>query len=372
LRRQILAKALIPDEKARTPRFEEERRMRRAVDTHRTAELAGSADGRLEAAAPSEQRRMADLRSVDLNLLVVLDALLTERSVTRAGKRVYLSQSATSNALNRLRRLFDDPLLVRSGRHLELTTLAESLIQPVREALRSIERVLAVDRGGFDPSSDERTFTLLASDYVTTTVLYPVLQHLWVVAPRMRIDVRPITNDLLELLGRDLIDLVILPTHPVAMDEIGRFPHATVSNDPWTGALSPDNHQVGDSITMRQFETLPYVSHSPWPGRPSVVETELERQRVRRNHRAHLSVPFMTLPFLLAGTEAMAFLPKRLGERVQAMDLVRLVESPVDLPPLEEAMFWNPRHDDDPGHAWLRQTILDLSGGLTTSLAVAS
>jgi LysR family transcriptional regulator, nod-box dependent transcriptional activator len=119
---------------------------------------------------PSEQRRLADLRSVDLNLLVVLEALLTERSVTRAGERVYLSQPATSSALNRLRRLFDDPLLVRAGRHLEMTALAESLVYPVSEALRAIERVLSFEPAGSDPSSEQRPFALRTSDYLAATV----------------------------------------------------------------------------------------------------------------------------------------------------------------------------------------------------------
>src|SRR5690348_1345902 len=118
-----------------------------------------------------------NLRSVDLNLLVVLDALLTERSVSRAGQRLGLSQPAVSAALTRLRALFGDPLLVRAGRGLALTRPAEDLIAPVREILTHIEQTL-VERPAFDPTRDVRSFAISASDYATLVLLTPFVRAL--------------------------------------------------------------------------------------------------------------------------------------------------------------------------------------------------
>src|SRR5919198_2534586 len=118
-----------------------------------------------------------NLKSADLNLLVALDALLTERNVTRAAERLSLGQPATSAALRRLRRLFDDQLLVRRGRVMELTPLARTLVTPVREILQGIDGLLSI-RPEFDPECDERSFSVMASDYVALILLRPLLARL--------------------------------------------------------------------------------------------------------------------------------------------------------------------------------------------------
>ncbi len=111
-----------------------------------------------------------DLRRVDLNLLVVLEVLLSERNVTRAARRLNMSQPATSTALARLRKQFDDPLLVKSGRTLRPTVRAQAIVEPLREVLRTLERsVLAAP--GFDPATDSRTFTIMTGDYAAITLL---------------------------------------------------------------------------------------------------------------------------------------------------------------------------------------------------------
>src|SRR4051794_38510851 len=122
------------------------------------------------------------LHQLDLNLLLPLDALLTERHVTRAAARLHLGQSGMSAALSRLRRFFDDELLVRNGNALDLTPLAQALVSPVREAITSVERLLTT-RPHFDPAVDSRTFRVIASDYMTLVLLRPLLARLFADAP---------------------------------------------------------------------------------------------------------------------------------------------------------------------------------------------
>src|SRR5438093_9544645 len=126
---------------------------------------------------------------LDLNLLVALNVLLTEKNISRAAERIHLSQSAMSNALARLRSYFVDELLVPSGRQLILTPRAESLVEPVREVLMRIESTIAA-QPQFDPSTASHTFTLLVSDFTTTVFVPALLERLFHEAPGVRLDLR--------------------------------------------------------------------------------------------------------------------------------------------------------------------------------------
>ena len=117
------------------------------------------------------------LNRFDLNLLVALDALLTERNVTRAAERVFIAQPAMSRALARLRRQFDDPLLIRVGRELRLTPVAQALIEPVRDALLQVQAALGT-RPAFDPARSQRVFSLMVPDFVAPLLMPGVLRNL--------------------------------------------------------------------------------------------------------------------------------------------------------------------------------------------------
>src|ERR1700677_4298632 len=150
------------------------------------------------------------LRRMDLNLVLPLDALLEERHVTRAAESIGIGQPAMSASLARLRRLFGDPLLVRNGRVHELTPLAQALVEPVHATLTSIGQLLATTPH-FDPGTDERTFTVVASDYVTLILLRPLLERLYEEAPHVAVNVIPVSGATQVELERSQVDLVIMP-----------------------------------------------------------------------------------------------------------------------------------------------------------------
>src|SRR5208283_3533861 len=133
-------------------------------------------------------------KGLDLNLLVVLDSLLTERSTTRTGERINLSQSATSGALARLREFFGDPLLIQIGQRMELTPMAEKLAQPVREIILKGESLLDKNQG-FRPETSTRTFRLNMSDYAAAVILTGMLGRLCELAPQVRIEISSIVDE---------------------------------------------------------------------------------------------------------------------------------------------------------------------------------
>ncbi|WP_205739577.1 LysR family transcriptional regulator [Georgenia sp. SYP-B2076] len=301
------------------------------------------------------------LANVDLNVLVALDALLAERSVTRAAERLMIGQSAMSSTLARLRRLFDDPLLVRQGRVLVPTPLAESLAAPVREALSIVESVLAV-RTDFDPTTDQRTFTISASDYIALVLLRPLLERLNEEAPNVRVNILPINPvGFTDALRRNETDLLILPRELLGAD-VG-YPHKTLFADRYLVAVDRDHPEVGDVITVEQFSALPYLAYRAGAliGLP---ETQLDQQQIPRNLQV-TAQSFVVAPFLLRGTGLIMLIHERLGRLLAEQARLRLLDPPMPLVALQEVMVWTSRHTADVGHQWLRGRLLELAAEVT-------
>lgn len=295
-----------------------------------------------------------NLRNVDLNLLVALEALLTERSVSRAGKRIGLSQPAMSGALARLRKLFQDPLLVRVGRDLALTQTAEDLIVPVREILTQIEQTLQ-RRPAFVPTTDSRTFSISASDYATLVLLVPFLQALAVEAPGITINLLPRSSDVRKLLQADQADLVVEPRELLGDTD---FPTRHLFSDRWLCAVDADNPHVPKSrITLEKYLQLPHLIYSIGTDRQlNLADRHLEKLGIHR--RIEITVEsFLLVPFLLQGTPLASLVLERAAQRLTAAAHIRTLRPPVPLPDINEAMYWHPRHTADPGHRWLRERL---------------
>jgi DNA-binding transcriptional LysR family regulator len=293
-----------------------------------------------------------NLNGVDLNLLLALDALLAERSVTLAAERLHLGQPAMSAALGRLRKLFDDPLLTRLGGELIPTPLAETLAQPVREAISAIESVLAV-RGAFDPAGDHRTFTVIASDYVGLILLRPLIRLLATTAPRIRLVVHPVTSDVVAHLRRDQVDLAVVPQE--MMPERVGLPHAELFRDRYVCAVAESNVSVGDRLTPEEFARHPQLA-SGGGALPALGQRQLGD--LGASPLAEVSTQTSLLPpFLLAGTDLITLVLERLGRELRVPAGIRLVEPPLPLQTITEAMYWHPRRAADPSHRWLRAQV---------------
>lgn len=300
-----------------------------------------------------------DLNRVDLNLLVAFDVLMAERSVTRAASRLSIGQSAMSSTLGRLRKLFGDPLLVRDGRGLVATPVAEALVEPVRDVVNRVDWVLSQPRG-FDPATASRTFSIIANDYLSVTFLQPLLRILDARAPGIRLRITPTGNDFIERVSRHQEDLLLMPREAFAQfARVDDFPHQVLFRDHYVCAVDADHPEVRDEVTIEQFSTLPYLAMSSGTLK-SLAELQLDFLGVPRN--TEVTAGFIAAPFLLRGTRMITLMHEILARRVAGMAGLRILEPPIPrLQPITETMIWSVRHNADPGHQWLRRTLAELA-----------
>ena len=192
---------------------------------------------------------------LDLNLLVALDALLTERSVSLAADRLCLSQSATSSALGRLRDYFGDELLVVKGRNMILTTRAEELIEPVRAVLEQIRTTVAI-APPFDPLTADRQVRIMASDYSTQVMLAEVLATLATIAPNLRFEIQPMSDTPIEAIERGYVDLLLTIDCAVSSDH----PSLILFEDDYVVVGDPRNPAMGEPMTRQLYFSLGHVT----------------------------------------------------------------------------------------------------------------
>ena len=299
-----------------------------------------------------------DLHGFDLNLLVALDALLKERSVTNAGRRMHLSQPAMSGVLARLRRAFNDDLLVPGRGGMTLTPLAETLAEPVSAMLHGVEQTLS-SSVRFDPTTSRRLFTIAASDYAVTVLLTPALRDLHRHAPSVSVTIVPVRDGMEALEDRD-IDLLVLPR---AYAPTGR-PAELLFDVVFTGIVAADHPTVGDQLSAEQYRSLRHVVVSlAHDRRASIDDDALAASGLER--RVDVVAPsFHALPGLVVGTERVATIQFRLATLVAAAYPIRVVALPIQLPVLEEVLLWHPRFDRDPGHAWFRGVLKGAAAAL--------
>ena len=296
------------------------------------------------------------LSAIDLNLFGVLRALLQERHVTRAAKRVGLSQSATSHALARLRELCRDPLLVRYGRELELTPRALALLPSLERGLSELESVVTREPS-FEPKSARRVFTLGMSDYQQGFLLTPLLKKLAREAPMIDLSVLtfPNLNEMLETGRADMAIVVTGSTGPGISTQ-------KIFSDKFMCVVRKDHPRVRKTLTLETYLSLRHVLVAPGGAPGSLVDTELERRGLSR--RIALTVSsFLVAPLIVSETDYISTSPERLLRRLTARLQLRLLGPPLPLPSFEFSLAWHPRLDHDAAHEWLRAQIVEVCAG---------
>ncbi|TDC81083.1 LysR family transcriptional regulator [Actinomadura sp. 7K507] len=327
-----------------------------------------------------------NLASLDLNLLVALDALLKERNVTRAGHRIGLSQPATSAALARLRRHFSDDLLVRTGNAYELTPLGAALQAPAETACALLER-LFTSRADFDPATGQREFTIIASDYAIAVFGADLARALHAEAPGTRLTFQQVGPEITDDTGAALsaVDGLLMP-HGI----VSGFPTVELYRDEWVCIVADDHPDVADDhpdvaddhpdvaddhpdvaddhpevdgrITMDDLARLPWVVYQ----RP--YDAPAARQLSLLGLEPHVEVSvqsFQLLPSLVAGTRRVALIQRRLAQMMTPIANVRVLPCPFEAVPVQEALWWHPVHTQDAAHIWLRETAARVAAALT-------
>jgi LysR family nod box-dependent transcriptional activator len=302
------------------------------------------------------------LNRLDLNLLIALDALLREKNVTRAGERIFLSQSAMSGALQRLRDYFGDDLLVRAGRELELTPRGAALAGPIREILLRIQAALDTEPT-FDPSSAKRVFSIVMSDYCFVAFMREVVPRLQKEAPGITCRVEPLDHSSIKRLDAGQVNFCLLPAYPAPIPDATAavsLRQTPLFSDDWVCAVWRDHPSVGDSLSMEQYLALPHAYTDFGFGTSTLEDTTLRKDGLT------LRIPltyggFSSLPFVLPGTLMIATIQRRLARVLETSLPIRILPSPVSYPPLQETLFWHERQEFEPCHVWLRNLFIDVA-----------
>ena len=289
---------------------------------------------------------------LDLNLLYALDALLSERSITRAAARINLSQPATSGVLARLREYFNDELLIQVGRTMASTPLALSLQQPVRDILLRIQSTIAV-QPDFSPRESKRHFRVMTSDYPISVVISDLSRHLLQVAPGITMQLVMPGVDMAESLDRGEIDLLIMPKQYMAP----RHPVTALFDETFSCVICNGNALVGDSITVEQYSSLGHVTTVFGPQEhPSLEAAFLKTNAITRRSEI-ITNNFNTLPLLVLGTDRIATMHSRLAKMFARYLPLRILPLPVEIPAVTWCMQWPSHLGGDQAHGWFRQQV---------------
>lgn len=293
---------------------------------------------------------------IDLNLLAALDALLAERNVTRAARRLGLSQPALSAQLARLRAIFGDPLLLPAQRGMIPTQRALDLEEPLRAALDALRGVAAAG-AGFDPAAARLTVGIAASDYVQMALLRPLALALAREAPGLRLAFRSLdAAALVAQMERGEVDLATA-TPELAPERLRMRP---LFEEHYVAIVRRDHPAVGETLDLDTFCALDHVIVSPQGGGFS-GPADAALAAHGRSRRVALSVPgFLIVPEIVATSDLLALVPSRLVR--EEAGRFRTFAPPVPVPGFQMTMLWHDRTAQHPAQRWLRARLLALAG----------
>jgi LysR family transcriptional regulator, nod-box dependent transcriptional activator len=286
---------------------------------------------------------------LDLNLLVALDALLTDCSITKAADRLNLSPSATSNALARLREYFDDELLVQVGRRMEPTPRAQGLLEAVRDVLMRVDSTIAV-QPAFDPATCDRVFRIFVSDY-TQMVFVP---HVLALASEQRCSARfdflPQVANPGRSLERVEADLLIIPRSFLSPDH----PEEVLYNEEFVCVVWRGSPLARGELTFERYLAASHVVMQPQGNVGDSFETWFVKRYGVTRRVAVTSYGFSALPAMVVGTDCIATLHTRLARQMQAAWPIELRPPPIPIAAMEQSVQWHKYRSQDPGLMWLR------------------
>lgn len=288
--------------------------------------------------------------SFDLNLLLIFDAVMQERSVTRAGSRIGLSQPAMSHALNRLRHMLKDELFVRTPNGMVPTPRAEQLAAPLRRALSDMQ--LALEPEAFVPSEAKRRFTIVVNNYAAVAVAPALVIASADVAPFVNLDLRPSgTLNVIDLLDRGELDLAV-----GAFEAAGeRFQLTLLLEDRFVLLMRNGHPAARRKLTAISFAALEHLEISSSGEETGFIDAWLAPHGLSRNIAHH--APYLSAASILSRSDLVATLSRRIAEAfVQVHDL-RIRELPCPSPRLILGMLWHRRLENQPAHRWLRGLV---------------
>lgn len=291
----------------------------------------------------------------DLNLLVVFDAVLAEGSISRAANRLKLSQPAASNALARMRQATGDRLFVRLANAMVPTPYAQTIADPIRQALASIRVSLGASRE-FDPATAQRSFAIYLTDLGEAYFLPRLLERLHRTAPGVRIRTLPMPSELaLDALRNGEVDLAIgnLP------DLGAGFFMQRLFRDRYVCVVRKGHPVIGERITARQFAAASHAIVTPGGWGHGIIERALVEHGLEQRITLRMQ-NFLVLASIVATTDMLAIVPQSVGSQLSQHNDVKLLPLPITIKPFDVKQCWQERFHDDKGNRWLRQQFAEL------------
>lgn len=291
-----------------------------------------------------------DIRAVDLNLLKAFDALMTERTVTRAAGRIGLSQPAMSHALARLRDLFADDLFVRNAAGMEPTARAREIAPLVSVAIEHIDAALNPGTS-FEPARSERIFTAGMAEYAEVPLVERLAAMFGRAAPNATLRLVPITGaEAAERLDRDVVDIAV--AHLGALPQ--RFEATTLFRDPFVVVARRRHPRLAEPLSVEAYAALGHVLVSPRGDTTGAVDRPLAALGLTRRIRL-LVATYLALPAVLEATDLVATVPQRTAQRI-AVGGFAIAPLPIELA-VTISMAWHRRNARTPPHQWFRDLL---------------
>lgn len=294
------------------------------------------------------------LRTFDLNLLLVFDAIYTERSISKAAAKLHLSQPTVSNALARLRVQLNDPLFERSARGMIPTLRAKSLAEPIRQGLATIDHAL---RGNpdFAYAETDREFVISVGDYGETVMLPRFVDWLAQVAPTIRLHIKPQpSGELLPQLREGSIDMALdfFPLQEPSVRNVCALTETLLV------LVRRDNPEVGERLTLDTYLSLRHVVFDHHHHTRPMIDLALAKRGLKR-HIAMTVPHFLSMPMLVQNSNLVCTLPRRMGQFYADHFRLQSHEVPLRTPTFPVYLLWHRNSDEDAGHRWLRENWLN-------------
>lgn len=300
-----------------------------------------------------------NLAGMDLNLLLIFDAVMVERNVTRAARRIGLSQPAMSNALNRLRYHLKDDLFVRGADGMMPTPRALELAEPIRDILADLEEVL--EAGNFDPLTSDREVNIGCNDYVICTLVPRLAAYLSEHAPELRIRLYPTAGNTFDLLDSREIDFGI----GAVVDIPDRFESLTLIEDSYQVVMRRDHPLAERKLDLQRYAAADHLLVSPRGDAHGFVDSELAKQGLTRNVRMTVN-NFSSAPPILAASTMILTLPSRIAEIHAPLHDLHVAPCPVPstLDYSSAVAVWHKKLASHPAHLWFRNALAEIATGL--------
>ncbi|WP_185975324.1 LysR family transcriptional regulator [Achromobacter sp. LC458] len=298
------------------------------------------------------------VKNPDLNLLLHFDALMACRNVSRAAEAMNISQPAMSAAMNRLRQLFGDPLLVREGGAWQPTLRAMELHQNFKPLLESWHRATRT-REAFDPANSSRTLSLYATDYVQYTLLPKLIPRLAVDAPHFQLQIVPARPQHgLSMLDTNHVELIAGYFPDPAPDLRTRF----LYQEPAVCIV-----REGHPCLRKRWNLDAYLSygHLDLAAHTRYFSTAIDRILMGQNRSRKIVATlssYLVCPFIVEGSDLIATMPVSVARAMSGAARIVTQKVPLTLPQITVSLYWHERYQDDPAHAWLRQYLAGVLG----------